>query len=329
MVAVAIGSSVTSPRRISLVICFAVVAAGCGENDAPPATDTPSASTNGAVQVVMANYELVAEESSRVLVGLILPDNRFVAYGSIQMRFTKVDAAGDPESETSQVVEGTYLPVPGTSSGDPSEPPQAITPDIARGAYVLRGVRFAPGDWIVEVASDVRGAGTVQGATAFEVLDVPSVPGVGERAPRSDNAVMGDPKEDPISIDSRAGQGGIPDPELHRMSIADAMEEGRPALVVFSTPVYCVSRFCGPVTDMVQELANRYEGTAEFIHVEVWKDFEANVANDAANEWLNRSGTLNEPWLFLIGPDGKILARWDNLFRAEEVEPALDALPSR
>jgi len=46
---------------------------------------------------------------------------------------------------------------------------------------------------------------------------------------------------------------------------------------VFATPVYCVSQFCGPVTDMVQDLSHRYDDRAVFIHVEIWEDYETPV----------------------------------------------------
>jgi hypothetical protein len=278
--------------------------------------------------VVVVNYELIVQQPNRLLVGLVLADNRFVAYGTVQMRFTPTDEAGQPTGETSQVVAATYVPVPGTESGSPDADPQAISPATARGAYELEGVRFgSPGPWVVEVAARIQQVGVVQGAARLEVLDAPRVPGVGEPAPRSDNAVIGDAGVDPASIDSRATQGArIPDPQLHRVSIADSIKARTVSVVVFSTPVYCISRFCGPVTEMVQTLATRYGARADFIHVEVWKDFQASVANDAANEWLNRDGTLSEPWLFIIGSDGNIKARWDNLFTAGEVRQSLDDL---
>ncbi len=288
-----------------------------------------SPSTNGAVQVINANYELVADEPNRVLIGLVLPDNRFVAYGSVQMRFARVDGSGTQVGATSQVVTGTYLAVPGTDEGDPAADPQATSPATARGVYELEGVRFGDGGtWIVEVATRVAGVGTVQGATELQVLDQARVPGVGDKAPPSNNAVIGDPSVEPSAIDSRAtkGDSSIPDPELHQVSIADAIGDRRYAVVLFSTPVYCVSRFCGPVTDMVQGLAKEYDSVADFIHVEVWQDFESKVPNPAANRWLNHDETFNEPWLFVIGPDGRVLARWDNLFTAAEVTASLDDL---
>lgn len=86
---------------------------GAAESPAPSTSTTP----NGSVEVIVVNYELVASQPNRVLVGLVLPDNRFVAYGDIQMRFSMLDAAGQPIGQTSQVVIGSYLPVPGTDPG--------------------------------------------------------------------------------------------------------------------------------------------------------------------------------------------------------------------
>ena len=101
----------------------------------------------------------------------------------------------------------------------------------------------------------------------------------------------------------------------------------RPAVVVFSTPVYCTSQFCGPVTDMVQDLAHDYADRASFIHVEIWQDFEKKQLTKASADWLFRNNDVNEPWVFVIGADGKIAARFDNVTTREEVEPLLRALP--
>ena len=141
----------------------------------------------------------------------------------------------------------------------------------------------------------------------------------------------GDPGIAPHAIDSRANGGEpIPDPELHGTSIASAIEAGHPALVVFSTPVYCVSRFCGPVTDLVAELAAEYRDRADFIHIEIYQDFEAGKVNQAALDWLSTAdGDLREPWTFLIGADGRIAASWDTVVTRGEIEPLLEALPAK
>jgi hypothetical protein len=151
----------------------------------------------------------------------------------------------------------------------------------------------------------------------------------GEPAPLSENLVVGD--EPAEAVDSRAqGDVEIPDPELHSTTIADAVAAKHPALVVFATPVYCVSKFCGPITDMVEGLERKYGDRADFIHIEIWNNFQRQAINKAAADWLYREGgdELLEPWVFLIGADGVIVERWDNVATEEEIEPLLQDLPT-
>lgn len=296
------------------------LASACTSDDQDEAS---LSSSRRPVQVVVANYEIVAKTSNRFVAGLLTEDGRTVAYGSVQMRFAQ--DTGGPLEPTSPVT-AEYLPVPGTEAGT-SGGPRAIRPTRARGAYVVHGVRFLePGTYVVEVAARVEGVGVVQGSTRFDVLAEPGVPGVGEPAPRTRNHVLGDPGVAAVAIDSRAADGKIPDEGLHRTTIADAIASDRPALVVFSTPVYCVSRFCGPVTDVVEDLSREYARDVAFIHVEVWRDFQANTVNEAAADWLLQGSTLNEPWAFLIGADGTITERWDNLFTEQELRASLEEL---
>jgi hypothetical protein len=99
-------------------------------------------------------------------------------------------------------------------------------------------------------------------------------------------------------------------------------------VVVFSTPVYCLSRFCGPITDLVAELAPSYPG-ASFIHVEIWRYYERCEVNKGAADWLLRRNELHEPRVFVIGPNGKVTARFDNVATKTEIEDALKGLPAR
>jgi hypothetical protein len=78
---------------------------------------------------------------------------------------------------------------------------------------------------------------------------------------------------------------------------------------------------------MVQDLSHRYEDRAVFIHIEIWRDFDNQVVNKAAADWLYRNGDLTEPWLYLIGADGTILDRWGALWSEDEVAAELEQLP--
>ena len=309
--------------RLFLACVCVLSLVACSSNE-PEASVSPSAAPPASV--VVANYEIVNGQSTRFLAGLLLDDGRVVTGGSVQMRFAPLNSDGSA-GEASESVTGTYL-TPSTTEGSPAGNAQASTPEEPPGVYEVEGATFSQaGDWIVEVASDVEGVGVVRGSTTFEVVAEAMVPAPGERAPRSDNPVIGDAGVPAIEIDSRALDGkAIPDPRLHRGSIADAVQSGRPAVIIFSTPTYCQSRFCGPVTDTIDGLAKEYGDDVDFIHVEVWKDFERSIANPTANEWLLESDELNEPWLFIVDDDGRIQARWDNLVIRDEVEDAIREL---
>jgi hypothetical protein len=169
-------------------------------------------------------------------------------------------------------------------------------------------------------------ASTVVGVTAE-----PALPARGQPALATENLTLEDHDDAPLgAVDSRAtSEGVVPDEILHEMTIAQALDRHMPAVVVFSTPVFCESQFCGPVTDVIQDLAERYSDRAAFIHVEIYRHYEPNnvVVNQAAADWLLRNNDLTEPWVYLIGADGTIQDRWAVLFPTEELETDLQALP--
>ncbi len=148
-------------------------------------------------------------------------------------------------------------------------------PNEGRGVYEADDVMFdEAGFWTAEITVDVQGMGTQTAEATIPVLGDPQIPAPGDRAEPTENLTLDSTGVPEGAIDSRAAATGeIPDPELHEWTIARAIEEGRPALVLFATPVYCESKFCGPVTDMIQELAGRHDDRAVFIHVEIWKEF--------------------------------------------------------
>jgi hypothetical protein len=318
----------TRRRWTALLAGVVMLTASCsGEGDAPGATTD----TTKALHAEVASYDLAAGDEARFTVGLFTGDERFVSFGTVDLDFSflgEKGASGEPEPGPSAV--GEFLLVPGTDPKNIPEQPVAVPASKGRGVYTAVLSFDRPGFWEVEVTADIEDRGERSATAAFRVLPEHRVPARGERAIASDNLTLESKDAPRAAIDSRArGRAKIPDPELHETTIADAIRRGRPALVVFSTPVYCVSRFCGPITDMVQELARDYSGRAEFIHVEIWRDFERSVINQAAADWLVRDNDLREPWVFLIGSNGRIVARWDNVAIREEIEPLLKRLPGR
>ena len=284
----------------------------------------------------MASADLYVGAPQDFQVGLFASDDqgvKLVSFGSVDLTFSYLGADGSAAAQAG-VPEGTfpatYVPSPGTGVGQDTGAPTLTAPAEARGVYVNQDVTFdQAGVYETPIVADIEGLGNQTLTATFQVLSKPALPAPGDPALKTKNHVIGEKGVTPVSIDSQALDGApIPDPELHRWTIADAIAAGRPTLVLFATPIYCLSLFCGPTIDAVQALAApRGPGG-----VHPYRDLEgprrSSVINQAAADWLLRNGDLTEPWLYLIGPDGTILEhRWGPLFDPGRWA-ALDALPS-
>ena len=312
-------------RLLPAVLALGLLTAACSSDD-----QSSTGPTGGSqIAAIMASVDLYAGDPQRVALGLITPDNHFVSFGSVEVAFSMVGSAEEATSpQPGPNVKASFVPTFGTP--DRANGPVVTNPNEGRGVYEAQDVVFdAPGFWVADVTADVQGLGTQTAQASFAVQERPQLPAPGDDAMKTDTLTADSKGVPKAAIDSRAANTGkIPDPELHEWTIARAIAQGRPALVVFATPLFCVSRFCGPVTNMVEDLAHRYRDRAVFIHVEIWKDFDKKVLNDAPKEWLQTpNGDLTEPWLFLIGADGAIQDRWSSMWSEQEVADELEALP--
>ena len=315
-------------RTIAAGLALGLLAGACTSDEQPPPPTGPTGNSSGMVAVA-ASVDLYRGDPQRLAFGLIMPDNSLVSFGTVDVAFSLLGSAGETAApEAGPTATATFVPTFGMP--DASSGPVVTSPTEGRGVYQATDVVFdTAGFWVAEVTADIQGLGPQTAEASFTVLEEPSLPAPGDEAPPTENLTV-DSKGVPLAaIDSRAATTGeIPDPELHEWTIARAIREGRPALAVFATPVFCVSRFCGPVTKMVEELAHRYDDRAVFVHVEIWEDHDTQVLNQAAIDWLQMpNGELTEPWLFLIGADGRVVDRWSSMWSEAEVEAELEALP--
>lgn len=327
-------------RRVgALAVAVTLVATACGGggSDDPgsqsSATTATSAGGSGAVSAQLASYDLAVGSAQRVIVGLLGGEGKLISFGSVSFAFGYLGTRENPAKTTrvASRAEATWTPIPGqTIEAMPAEP-RLVEPSEGVGVYTAPGVVFdRPGLWGVDVDFELNGK-QVEAQTQFDVLPKHLVVAPGDDAPRSENLLPGTKDAPAKAVDSRAEpDGSVPDPELHRMTVAAAIASGRPTMVVISTPVYCVSRFCGPITDLVQRLAQQHGDRLNFVHIEVWRDFEAKQLAKAAAEWIYRPGAqgVNEPWVFLVGADGKVLERWDNVVSETDLDAAIQQLPA-
>ena len=193
--------------------------------------------------------------------------------------------------------------------------------DEGRAGYYVK-VNFPhAGPWGIAVEALLEDGTKGISSVGFLVEEEAQVPAPGQAAPKSDNLVASD-VDDIRKIDS-----GDPPNDMHSVKISEAISKGRPLVVVFSTPAFCTSRFCGPVNQEVEDLQTKYRDRVDFVHIEIWLDRQNNVFNPTAKEWLLRpEGNLVEPYVYAIGKDGVIYDRWEGPVAANIMDASVRAI---
>ncbi len=315
-----------------MLVCLVMLGASVAACSSGGSKASPAPGKDG-LAVEVASYDLAVGPPARFIAGVLTAGQQLIGFGTVSMQFAFLgtEQASAAPTPVGAPTSATFLPVPGTTV--PSPPPAApgIVSGVDRGVYAAQFAFDRPGFWQVEVTARIGGE-QQRGTSAFAVSDRHHLPAAGDAALDTTNLTMASTDVPKAAIDSRAGTSGeVPDPELHGTTIAAALAAKRPAVVVFATPVYCVSRFCGPVTDLIDSLSKTNADRASFIHVEIFRNFEsqndAERLNTAAAEWLFRDNDLNEPWVFVIAADGRIIARFDNVVTAAELEALIQTFP--
>ena len=191
------------------------------------------------------------------------------------------------------------------------------------GVYVVDGVELnKAGRWGLVVEVETEDGAIAVGQLGFDVKLTSSSPAIGSLAPLSLNKTGGDGadlEEITTSPD--------PDPDLYRMTVADAIAAGRPAVVTFATPAFCSTATCGPQVEVVSALKERHVGEASFIHVEVYdnpvemrEDFSKGRISPVLEEW----GLISEPYTFILDGEGVIRSKFEGFVTEEELEAALE-----
>ena len=174
-----------------------------------------------------------------------------------------------------------------------------------------------PGKYsILAVTKD--GAKTVAAPGQINVVSKAAdrIPEVGERMPKD---LQTDTKAsaggDITSIDTRQ-----PPDDMHDTAFADVVGK-KPVALIIATPQLCQSRVCGPVVDVGEQMKSRYGKQVEFIHQEVYKN---NDPKQGLRKPLEQLNLATEPWLFVVGKDGRITARLEGSFGISAFEKALN-----
>jgi hypothetical protein len=192
-------------------------------------------------------------------------------------------------------------------------------PDAARTVYVTTLDFKKPGTYeLMGVArlDDRLVAATPPSGPIRVAADSP-VPEVGERAPRTSTPTEADVAGDVEQIDTR-----VPPSTMHDEDFADALGK-KPAVLLFATPALCQSRVCGPVVDIAEQVkSERGDEDLAWVHMEIFND---NTVEKGFRPQVREWRLPTEPWLFTVDRQGRVAARIEGAFSAEELNAAVDA----
>ena len=150
------------------------------------------------------------------------------------------------------------------------------------------------------------------------VNESPASPEIGAPAPESRTPTLESVDGD-LEVLSTATK---PEPALYRWSVADSLDAGAPFVLAFATPRFCESRTCGPTVDVVDAVRRRFERDGvRFIHVEIYED------NDPAkpvNRWVKEWSLPSEPWVFVVGRDGRVASKFEGAVSVSELTAAVE-----
>ena len=196
------------------------------------------------------------------------------------------------------------------------------------------GARFEPGIphsvWIADIPLPAAGPYflvaryTVDGAersanTGLNVQPQELTPAVGSAAPKSETPTLESTGGDLAKLTTA----DPPDTTLLEHSVADSIAAKAPFVVTFSTPKFCQSRICGPTVDIVLDVQKRLAATPmRFIHAEIYKD---NDPSAGVSPWITEWGLPSEPWVFVVGADGIVEAKFEGGVTPDELEAAARA----
>jgi hypothetical protein len=183
----------------------------------------------------------------------------------------------------------------------------ADVPFPKRGRYVLTALASLNGELVSTSQFELR-AGQRGGP-----------PDIGDRAIKVNTDTVASAAGDVASIDTRIP----PLPELHQTDLADVLGK-RPVVLAFATPQLCQTRVCGPVVDVVAQVKNEVaDDDITFIHQEIYRD---NDINKGFRPQVGQWRLPTEPWVFLIGSDGKIVQRFEGALSVQELSAAVNKL---
>lgn len=320
-------NSVPKPASLILIALLLAVAA-CGPSASPDAgaafatalpnqvdvhqEDQPSreahdhldaAELTGEMQVVLVPTELVVGPN-RFAVGLFGEDGTMIHDASVHFHYFDLS---DPEQAVLESESDAY---------------RVQSPENTTTIYAHERRFDRAGDWGVEVEAQRPDGTAASSRIGFQVVADSGSLSPGEAVPVLKTPTLADVGQDL----GRLSSAEEPNLAFYQQSLHQAINSGKPTLLLFATPAFCQTRFCGPAYEMTSALQAEYGDRVNFLHVEVF----LGLPNPEERGFklapsVEVFGLESEPWVFFIDEQGTILYRVEGLFSGVEIERQIRA----
>lgn len=309
-------------RLLPILPLFAAIVAGCGTAVGPSAAapDSTATMTPGAAMThePSATSEPVGGGTVPISIALASSD---LAVGRQRFAFSILDENGALVQDAQTAIQFFRLKeavAEPYASGRAQFFPAALE---QAGLYVTYGEFPDAGPWGAEIKAVLPdGRAAIPQRVRFEIAPKAKGLAVGEAPPPTANRTLAT-----VSEISKLTSDPQPDPALYRMTVDEAAKSGRPTVVTFSTPAFCQSRICGPVIEEVKLARAKWGDRVNFIHIEVYAyddqagGFDQSELGPEMQAW----NLATEPWVYVLGADGKVAERMEGSVTLQELDPIL------
>jgi hypothetical protein len=300
-------------RGAALVAALAFVITGCGSTVSPPPT-RPSAAPSGSGQPSILPIPITG--------AFRVGDNRVV--------FTLTDSSGQKQvaAPDRTLTIGYHGPKGETIA--PAAQTFIWAIENVNGVYIGHATFASAGQWTADFTTKTASSPPKSTTFGFDVRDRVDVVSPGDPAPSVKTPTLADVGGDLAKISSDP----TPVKRFYETSEADVLAAKKPFVLIFATPKFCTSQTCGPTLDKLKPVAAAHPEMT-FINVEPYllhdDQGQLQPTLDAGGNLQAVPATLafklsSEPFVFVVGADGKISSTFELVFAPDEIEAAIKAV---
>ena len=310
----------SSPGSVAFLAALAVAVAACGTG-----ANSTASQASGSVPSSAAPSSITPAGSGALPV-LPVPVSSEFRIGPNRVVFSLLDPSGQkPAAAPDRSLSiGYHGPNGETIDATPLTFIWAVEP--VNGVYIGHATFSSAGKWTADVTTAAPGSPKVTMAFSFDVKATTQVVWPGDAAPSVKTPTLADVGGDVAKISSDPK----PVARFYETSEADALAAHKPFVLVFATPKFCQTATCGPTLDRLKPVAAAHPQMT-VINVE---PYELTFANGSLQPVLT-GGNLTpvpatlafrlstEPYVFVVGADGKVSASFELVFSTDEIEAAI------